>query len=192
MPPGNITEITPEERQVLAGLDRRRRQGRNSRHDQRTGRVRGRLLTFLGDPAEVGRQPRATATSQDGLVVIEGGPDRRGRRGARRCCPTLPPGTPVDHYPDSSSCPGLIDTHIHYPADAGDRAPTARSCWNGCRNTPSSRSRSSAIRPTPSGSPASSWTSCCATAPPRPWSTAPSTRNRSRRSSPRANGATRG
>ena len=27
MPPGNITEITPEERQVLAGVDRRRRQG---------------------------------------------------------------------------------------------------------------------------------------------------------------------
>ena len=26
MPPGNITEITPEERQVLAALDRRRRQ----------------------------------------------------------------------------------------------------------------------------------------------------------------------
>ena len=30
----------------------------------------------------------------------------------------------------------------------------------------------------------SSSTSCCATAPPRPWSTAPSTRNRSKRSSP--------
>ena len=29
--------------------------------------------------------------------------------------PTLPRGTPVDHYPDQLILPGLIDTHIHYP-----------------------------------------------------------------------------
>ena len=29
--------------------------------------------------------------------------------------PTLPPGTPVDHYPDQLVLPGLIDTHIHFP-----------------------------------------------------------------------------
>ena len=34
---------------------------------------------------------------------------------AAELLPRLPPGTVLDHYPDSLILPGLIDTHIHYP-----------------------------------------------------------------------------
>ena len=75
--------------------------------------VRGRLLTFIDDPAELG----AAASHRylpDGVVVIESG--RIVAVGAAQALlPTLAPGTPVDHYPDQLVLPGLIDTHIHYP-----------------------------------------------------------------------------
>jgi guanine deaminase len=78
-----------------------------------TRAVRGRLLDFLDDPAEVG-----AASSYryyvDGLLVIEGG--RIAKVGdPRALLPELPPGTPVDEYSDGLVLPGLIDTHIHYP-----------------------------------------------------------------------------
>lgn len=75
--------------------------------------VRGRVLTFVGDPAELG----AAASHRylpDGLVVIEAGMVTDVGEAAA-LLPTLPPGTPVDHYPDQLVLPGLIDTHIHYP-----------------------------------------------------------------------------
>lgn len=75
--------------------------------------VRGRILTFTGDPAEVG-----TAASHrylpDGLVVIEGGVVTV-VGDAADLLPSLPAGTPVDHYPEHLVLPGLIDTHLHFP-----------------------------------------------------------------------------
>ena len=79
----------------------------------KTRAVRGQLLDFRDDPAEVG----AAASHRhhhDGLLVIEHG--RIAKIGdAQALLPELPPGTPLDHYPDSLILPGLIDTHIHYP-----------------------------------------------------------------------------
>jgi guanine deaminase len=75
--------------------------------------LRGQLLDFIDDPAEVG----AAASHRyhpDGLLVIEDG--RIAKAGdARALLPELPPGTPVDEYPGCLIMPGLIDTHIHYP-----------------------------------------------------------------------------
>src|SRR5690606_12130100 len=75
--------------------------------------VRGRLLTFLDDPAEVG----AAASHRyhaGGLLLIEDGLIV-GVGGAADLLRALPPGTTVDHHPDGLILPGLIDTHIHYP-----------------------------------------------------------------------------
>ena len=75
--------------------------------------IRGRILTFLGDPAEVG----AAASYRylpDGIVVIEAGMVTDVGTAAA-LLPTLPPDTMVDHYPEHLILPGLIDTHIHYP-----------------------------------------------------------------------------
>jgi guanine deaminase len=78
-----------------------------------TRALRGRLLDFIGDPAEVG----AAASHRyrhDGLLVIEDG--RIARAGAAAdLLPALVPGTAIDAYPDCLILPGLIDTHIHYP-----------------------------------------------------------------------------
>ena len=75
--------------------------------------VRGRILSFTGDPAEVG----AAASHRylpDGLVVMEGGMVTEVGE-AVALLPTLPPGSQVDHYPDQLVMPGLIDTHLHFP-----------------------------------------------------------------------------
>jgi guanine deaminase len=72
--------------------------------------VRGRLVSFSGDPAESQDAVRHWA---DGMVVIEGG--RIAAVGeASAIAPTLSSQTPVDHYPDHLIMPGFIDTHIHY------------------------------------------------------------------------------
>jgi guanine deaminase len=72
--------------------------------------VRGRLVSFAGDPAET---QDAVRYWPDGIVVIDAG--RIAAVGdARTIGPTLPPQTPVDHYPDHLVMPGFIDTHIHY------------------------------------------------------------------------------
>ena len=75
--------------------------------------VRGRLLTFTADPAEAG----AAASHRywgDGIVVIEAG-SIVAVGDVASILPSLPEGTPIDHYPDQLVMPGLIDTHIHYP-----------------------------------------------------------------------------
>jgi guanine deaminase len=75
--------------------------------------IRGRLLGFIDDPAEVGEASSYQHFS-DGLILIEDG--RIARVGdAADLLANVPPGTPVDHYPDCLILPGLIDTHIHYP-----------------------------------------------------------------------------
>lgn len=75
-----------------------------------TRAVRGRLLSFAGDPAET---KDAVRYWPDGIVVVEAGRIAAvGDAGA--IGPTLPPQTPVDHYPDHLVLPGFIDTHIHY------------------------------------------------------------------------------
>ena len=75
--------------------------------------VRGRLLSFVDDPALVG----AAASHRyldDGVVVIEQG-TIAAVGPAAELLKTLPPGMPVDHHPGRLVLPGLIDTHIHYP-----------------------------------------------------------------------------
>jgi guanine deaminase len=75
--------------------------------------LRGQLLDFIDDPAEVGASA-SHRYHRDGLLVIEDG--RIAKAGdAQALLPELPPGTPVDEYPDCLIMPGLIDTHIHYP-----------------------------------------------------------------------------
>jgi guanine deaminase len=75
--------------------------------------LRGQLLDFIDDPAEVGAAA-SHRYHRDGLLVIEDG--RIARAGdAQALLSELPPGTPVDEYPDCLIMPGLIDTHIHYP-----------------------------------------------------------------------------
>jgi guanine deaminase len=72
--------------------------------------VRGRLVSFAGDPGET---PDAVRHWPDGIVAIDGG--RIVAVGdAQTIGPTLPPQTPVDHYPGRLIMPGFIDTHIHY------------------------------------------------------------------------------
>src|SRR3954454_23888306 len=75
--------------------------------------VRGRLLTFVDDPAQVGADASHRYLA-DGVVSIEAG-SIMAVGAAEELLPTLPVATPVDHYPDQLILPGLIDTHIHYP-----------------------------------------------------------------------------
>jgi guanine deaminase len=72
--------------------------------------VRGRLVSFADDPAQT---QDAVRYWPDGIVAIDGG--RIVAVGdAQTIGPTLPPQTPVDHYPGRLIMPGFIDTHIHY------------------------------------------------------------------------------
>ena len=75
--------------------------------------VRGRLLTFLREPA--GRGDGASYRYvEDGIVLVEDG--RIAALGpAAEIAPLLPPGAAVEHYPDGLILPGFIDLHIHLP-----------------------------------------------------------------------------
>ena len=75
--------------------------------------LRGRILDFLDDPAEVGAEA-SHRYHTDGVLLIEDG-RIAGIGDASDLLPRLPPDTPVDHYPDCLILPGLIDLHIHYP-----------------------------------------------------------------------------
>jgi guanine deaminase len=75
--------------------------------------LRGQLLDFIDDPAEVGAAA-SHRYHRDGLLVIEDGRIAKASD-AQALLSELPPGTPVDEYPDCLIMPGLIDTHIHYP-----------------------------------------------------------------------------
>ena len=149
--------------------------------------VRGRLLTFVSDPREVG-PAKSYRYVEDGLLVVEGG--RIARTGdAHELLPDLPSGTVVDHYPDCLVLPGLIDTHIHYPQTQVIASYGAQ-LLDWLQTYTFVEEQNSPIRRTPRASPAGSSTNCCATARPPPWSTAPYDRNRPPRSSPSPSGGT--
>ncbi len=75
--------------------------------------IRGRILTFSDDPAEVGAEA-SHRYLQDGLVVIDDG--RIAQVGeASALLALLDEGVSVDHYPDALVMPGFIDLHIHFP-----------------------------------------------------------------------------
>lgn len=77
--------------------------------------IRGHLVTCVDDPVAAG--DRALASYADGVVVVEDGRiHSAGEAGA--LLPTLPPGTPVDHYPGCVVSPGFIDMHVHYAQSA--------------------------------------------------------------------------
>jgi len=78
-----------------------------------TTAVRGRVLTFTGDPALAGAD-RSYRYIPDGLVVMQGGLIRA-VGDAAALLRTLPPGSTVDHHPAGLVMAGFIDTHIHYP-----------------------------------------------------------------------------
>ncbi|KON80176.1 guanine deaminase [Azoarcus sp. PA01] len=73
--------------------------------------IRGEIVHFLGDPADLGAD--ALAHFADGLLIVrdglvaELGP-------AAELLPRLPAGTTIDDYRGKLVLPGFIDTHIHY------------------------------------------------------------------------------
>jgi guanine deaminase len=71
--------------------------------------IRGRLLDFLADPAEVGEKACYRYIA-DGAVVMEDGKIISIGPAAN-----LPADMPVENYGQALILPGLIDTHIHYP-----------------------------------------------------------------------------
>jgi len=71
--------------------------------------IKGRLLDFTANPAEVGDNACYRYIA-DGAVVIEDG-----RIASIGPAADLPAGIPVDDYGQALILPGLIDTHIHYP-----------------------------------------------------------------------------
>ncbi|WP_263262982.1 guanine deaminase [Pseudomonas sp. RIT-PI-S] len=74
---------------------------------------RASLLHSLGDPTEVGIEASYEYIS-DGLLLIEDG--KIAAQGeAAALLPTLPEGTPVEHFERGLITPGFIDTHIHLP-----------------------------------------------------------------------------
>ncbi len=75
--------------------------------------LRGQLLSFTGDPAEVGAAASHRYV-EDGLLILEDGRIEAAGE-AHELLPTMADDTPVDAWPDCLILPGLIDTHIHLP-----------------------------------------------------------------------------
>ena len=75
--------------------------------------LRGRVLSF-GPPPQPGAADVPHRFLDDGVILLRDGRIER-VEAAATLLPDLPPGTPVDHYPDALILPGLIDPHIHYP-----------------------------------------------------------------------------
>ena len=75
--------------------------------------IRGRLLSFLDDPAIAGAEASLSYLEDGLLVIAEGRIAQVGE--AKALLGKLPEGLPVDHYPDDLVLPGFIDPHIHYP-----------------------------------------------------------------------------
>lgn len=75
--------------------------------------IRGRILTFLRQPEGPGDSGSYRYLA-DGMVhAVDGRIAAVGP--AAEVAATLPPGTPVDAWPDQLILPGLIDLHIHLP-----------------------------------------------------------------------------
>jgi guanine deaminase len=78
-----------------------------------TRALRGRILSFKADPAEVGEAASHTYI-EDGIVLVEDG--RIAAVGdAAPMAGRLPEGTPVDDHAGHLILPGMIDPHIHLP-----------------------------------------------------------------------------
>jgi guanine deaminase len=75
--------------------------------------IRGRLLSFVSEPAGPGDRS-SYSYIEDGIVVVRDGRIEAVGE-ASELLAGLPPGTPVDHHPDGLIAPGFIDTHIHFP-----------------------------------------------------------------------------
>lgn len=75
--------------------------------------IRGRVLTFLDDPAIVGSQPSHRYWT-DGLILIDDKGHISWIGEASLLAGDLPSSLPVDHYPGKLILPGFIDTHVHY------------------------------------------------------------------------------
>jgi guanine deaminase len=75
--------------------------------------IRGRILSFRADPAEVG-ETASHVLVDDGVVLVEDG--RIAMIGeARELLDRLPAGTRLDDHSGCLVLPGFIDTHIHFP-----------------------------------------------------------------------------
>ncbi|WP_340115307.1 guanine deaminase [Pelagibius sp. 7325] len=77
-----------------------------------TRALRGRVLTFIGDPATEG--DKACRYLEDGLVLIGGG-KILDVGDARDLLPRLTSQVLVEGYPGDLILPGFIDAHIHFP-----------------------------------------------------------------------------
>jgi guanine deaminase len=75
--------------------------------------IRGRLLSFKEDPAEVG-EAASHIYLEDGVVLVEDG-RIAACEDAAAILSKLPQGTPVDDHAGHLILPGLIDAHIHLP-----------------------------------------------------------------------------
>ena len=74
--------------------------------------LRGRLLWFVADPAELGE--KAHRFVEDGLLVLDHGVVRQAGE-ASDLLASLPAGTAIiDHRPHLI-VPGFIDPHLHFP-----------------------------------------------------------------------------
>ena len=71
--------------------------------------IRGRLLSFHGDPAVTGESHRYL---EDGLLVLEDGKIKQIGETAE-LLPGLPAETEIDDYRDHLVMAGFIDPHIH-------------------------------------------------------------------------------
>jgi guanine deaminase len=78
-----------------------------------TRALRGRILSFEADPAEVGEAASHTYL-EDGIVLVEDG-HIAARGDAAAMLGKLPQGTPVDDHAGHLILPGMIDPHIHLP-----------------------------------------------------------------------------
>ncbi|EAU40773.1 guanine deaminase [Fulvimarina pelagi HTCC2506] len=78
----------------------------------RTLALRGRVLSFTGDPAEIGE--RAVVFHSDGVVLIRDGLIERVGN-AQPIIDSLPPDIPVTNHHPHLILPGFIDSHVHLP-----------------------------------------------------------------------------
>ncbi|MGD1879631.1 MAG: guanine deaminase [Kiloniellaceae bacterium] len=76
-----------------------------------TRALRGRLLTFTGDPATAEKSYRYI---EDGLVLIGGGKILAVGE-AREILPRVTAQVLIEGYPEDLILPGFIDAHIHFP-----------------------------------------------------------------------------
>ncbi len=74
--------------------------------------VRGRVLSFTGDPADTG--PSGRLYIEDGAILIEAGQIAAVGE-ATEILQQAKPGATVDDHSGALLMPGLIDVHIHYP-----------------------------------------------------------------------------